>query len=130
MQSSTPVDMLQFDLNTYLERKPNKKGKCRVYDFLWSKRRRCMNHRKVEKLAFNYINSGLLDTTDNRDYFGDDFNSFDMDIDSSNESDLEDQEMDTCGELNIAAGEERGSEAEEQENDHYLMDEGFDFEDL
>ncbi|KAG1689997.1 hypothetical protein DVH05_028508 [Phytophthora capsici] len=101
-----------------------------TYDFLWSKRRRCMNHRKVEKLAFNYINSGLLDTTDNRDYFGDDFNSFDMDIDSSNESDLEDQEMDTCGELNIAAGEERGSEAEEQENDHYLMDEGFDFEDL
>eukprot|EP00644_Phytophthora_capsici_P003214 jgi/Phyca11/561647/estExt2_Genewise1.C_PHYCAscaffold_70578 len=38
-----------------------------TYDFLWSKRRRCMNHRKVEKLAFNYINSGLLDTTDNRD---------------------------------------------------------------
>jgi Protein of unknown function (DUF 659)/hAT family C-terminal dimerisation region len=43
-----------------------------IYAFIHSKRRNRLGIKKVEKLAFIYINHCLLDSTDKNDYIGDD----------------------------------------------------------
>ncbi|KAF4046961.1 hAT family C-terminal dimerization region [Phytophthora infestans] len=62
-----------------------------VYSFLWSKRRTRMNAVTMEKLAFNYINSSLLDSVDTYDYFGEELDDIDLFDDTSDLDSIPDQ---------------------------------------
>ncbi|KAF4149993.1 hAT family C-terminal dimerization region [Phytophthora infestans] len=62
-----------------------------VYSFLWSKRRNRMNAVTMEKLAFNYINSSLLDSVDTYDYFGEELDDIDLFDDTNDLDSIPDQ---------------------------------------
>ncbi|KAF4045249.1 hAT family C-terminal dimerization region [Phytophthora infestans] len=62
-----------------------------VYSFRWSKRRNRMNAVTMEKLAFNYINSSLLDSVDTYDYFGEELDDIDLFDDTNDLDSIPDQ---------------------------------------
>ncbi|OWY90404.1 hypothetical protein PHMEG_00041479, partial [Phytophthora megakarya] len=49
-----------------------------IYSFIWSKRRNRLSATTVEKLAFNYCNSSLLDDVDHEDCFDNSLDVLDM----------------------------------------------------